>query len=654
MDQREELAALRRLAELEAKAGKAAPPAKVTGDQMRAFAGTGKKPVSGGMDALKGGASGLYTSLVSMAPQLMDGPLRTIRQAADVAGGIMDARQGRRPQLSPTATASPGAPGASATAGLAGQNYTPQTRGGRWAKTAGAMLPALAAPGTIPQRLLNVVGPTIGAEGSAEVVKAFGGGDQAQEFARMVGGTLGGVGVNVRAAPRRTAGPALPKADAEAMRYVNNVAGKTPLDSLRAAPGELLGAEALGQPGKAALGALSRRQGSTGDALKAEVSTRQLGRPGRLLDAFASTTGAHPEAAAGDLQKLVDAGRLKAAPLYEQAYAAGPIDTPALRSLSSRPSVKSALGKAVAIAAEEDISPMDLGLEVSPASGDLPEMIKITTPTAKTWDYVKRGLDDVMEGYRDKTTGKLVLDEKGRATLATLKALREELTTANPAYGKALAESGDYLSSETAFRDAGRDIFNTSLTERQLAARLGKLSESSREAYKAGIANRFYDLAQNGRLDPKVLKTGRVRAKLRMALGNEAADRLIQLSSQEGDMLAFERRYAPDANSVTQEMAAAQAEQDAMGGKGAQFLTDMFTQGPRRALGTQVRSGLDAIGPTRGMAPAIRDKAGEALMLSPDELAKALQAYRDQRPKGPPSLTISPDPRLVSLLTGRP
>ena len=627
---------------------RAASP-QATPDQMRAFAGRGRKPVSGPMDMLKGGVSGLYGSLASMAPPVFaDGPLRAVRQAADLVAAVQDMRAGKRPQVHPSETAAPASPLANLMIKAAGQDYTPETRGGRWAKTAGSMLPAVVVPGTMIQRGINVVAPTIGAEGAAEAVGALGGDENAQEMARMVGGFAGGLAGNVRPVARPNS---MPREDALAMRYVDKMAGNAPLDQVKAAPQEMFGAEALGQSGKRALGSLARREGATGEALNAEVSGRQLGRPGRLLDAFASVTGVHPDAAAGDLQKLVDVGRVKAAPLYEEAYAAGGVDTPKLRSLSGRPSVKAALKKAIGIAAEEDIQPHELGFEVS-TSGDGAEVVKITNPTAKTWDYVKRGLDDVMEGYRDKTTGKLVLDEKGRATLGTLKALREELIDANPAYGRALETSGDYLSSEAAFRDAGKDIFNSNLTERQFAERFARMSESSREAYKGGIANRFHDLAQNSRLDPKVLKTPRVRVKLQMALGNDEADRLIELAGHEGDMLAFERRYAPGAGSITSEMAAGQAEQDAMSGKGAEIINDVLRTGPKRAIGAQLGAAMEALGPTRGMPVGARDKAGQALMMSPAELAAAIQRYRDAQPKGLPQLKFAPDPRLVSLLTG--
>ena len=58
-------------------------------------------------------------------------------------------------------------------------------------------------------------------------------------------------------------------------------------------------------------------------------------------------------------------------------------------------------------------------------------------PTWQTLDYVKRGLDDVVESYRDKTTGKLVLDTEGKAVNDTLRTFISRVDDANPAYAEA-------------------------------------------------------------------------------------------------------------------------------------------------------------------------------------------------------------------------
>lgn len=485
--------------------------------------------------------------------------------------------------------------------------------------------------------------------------------------------------------PPRAAAPA--RAAEQGAAYVERVVGsaKATPETLTAAAGPKprTAAEALGKSGQVAVGALARRQGMTGDALATKVSERQLSRGDRMQQDFADAVGVSPEAAAGDLQGMVDKGRAAAAPLYEKAYAAGPIDSPHLMLLVERPSMRMAMSRAMRIAAEEGRDPAELGFRVAQrasegamtprvktergpmgepvevtsyerAPGDLSDIhVQVDKPTAQTWDYVKRGIDDVLNSYRDKTTGRLNLDEEGRAVLGTSRALRDELVNANPAYGEALGVSGDYLSAERAFKDGAKFVFNNQMTERQVSDHLARLSPSEVEAFKGGVANKIFDLSQNSKLDPKVLKTPRVQAKLRLALGDEAADRLIASAMDEGELLAFERRYSPAANSITADMQEAIAMQDE-GGAFSQMATDAMKnarQGPigmlTGALSGQIKN-LGATARTPGMSVAARDEAGKLLMLPPEVLAEILRARQASKP---PPVTA---PRVGSLTAGLP
>jgi hypothetical protein len=64
--------------------------------------------------------------------------------------------------------------------------------------------------------------------------------------------------------------------------------------------------------------------------------------------------------------------------------------------------------------------------------------IKMGVPNMRTLNVLKKGIDDILEGYRNPTTGKLVLDEYGRAVDMYRKSLVAELKKANPDYAKAL------------------------------------------------------------------------------------------------------------------------------------------------------------------------------------------------------------------------
>lgn len=129
--------------------------------------------------------------------------------------------------------------------------------------------------------------------------------------------------------------------------------------------------------------------------------------------------------------------------------------------------------------AEPPPSPDDYVGRPEPTS----EIAYQATPTAETWDYVKRGLDDVLETYRDKTTGKLVLDGEGRAVLQTLNELRGELVNLNPVYGEAL----DAYSGPAAMKDAlsaGQKAFSE--TGEELQRRFADLTAGEKEMYRLG------------------------------------------------------------------------------------------------------------------------------------------------------------------------
>jgi hypothetical protein len=115
-------------------------------------------------------------------------------------------------------------------------------------------------------------------------------------------------------------------------------------------------------------------------------------------------------------------------------------------------------------------------------------------PTLETWDYIKRGLDDELETYRDKTTGKLVLDGEGRKILGTLNELRGELVNLHPVYGKAL----DAYSGPAAMKDAlgmGRDALSEDAPD--LAKRFAEMTVGERQMYRLGALQALKDKLGN-------------------------------------------------------------------------------------------------------------------------------------------------------------
>jgi hypothetical protein len=185
---------------------------------------------------------------------------------------------------------------------------------------------------------------------------------------------------------------------------------------------------ALGDTGenmRGLLAASSRASGVGRTVVRDALETRQAGLADRITQHIERDLGpiANPHQVADE---LMTKARSEAGPLYDQAYAApGAAEfSQKVAPLLQRPSMKKALSNAYRIAQEEGEDPEALGLSkfkpsdspILDSSGkpmQVDEVQMSKAPTWKTLDYIKRGMDDVIEKYRDKTTGKLVLDMRG-------------------------------------------------------------------------------------------------------------------------------------------------------------------------------------------------------------------------------------------------
>jgi hypothetical protein len=164
------------------------------------------QPVDKWLDAGKSFLGGIGKTISQMAAQNAPGPpvLSMLKQAVDTADFIDSLVHGK---VTMPKVVQLGAPEAQVAETALGSRYTPQTRAGKAAQTAGMMAPAALAPGSATQRVVNVVAPTVGAEATAELVKALGGDEHAQDMGRTVGGIAGGLAGSVRTAPSEAPKP---------------------------------------------------------------------------------------------------------------------------------------------------------------------------------------------------------------------------------------------------------------------------------------------------------------------------------------------------------------------------------------------------------------------------------------------------------------
>lgn len=110
----------------------------------------------------------------------------------------------------------------------------------------------------------------------------------------------------------------------------------------------------------------------------------------------------------------------------------------------------------------------------------------------RLYDAVKRGYDEIVEGFRDKTTGKLVLNQYGNAVNGVRGVYTGELRSLFPRYGSALDAWGGPSRSMDALQ-AGADALKRS--PEQNAARLASMSENDQEFAKLGLAQTLRDIA---------------------------------------------------------------------------------------------------------------------------------------------------------------
>ncbi|MEJ7933681.1 hypothetical protein WG907_05320 [Sphingobium sp. AN558] len=159
--------------------------------------------------------------------------------------------------------------------------------------------------------------------------------------------------------------------------------------------------------------------------------------------------------------------------------------------------------------------------------------------TTQTLDYVKRGMDDILEAQRNPVTGRLDLNEAGRAQNGVLRALLGEVDTLNPAYGQARAayqgpmELRDALAAgKDAVRQPPRDV--QAIVARSSPAEM----EQSRLGYRVGLNDRANDMRHSSNPFEGVLGTPAAEQRLSTMYGDNfpGVTRLLRQRDMERDL----------------------------------------------------------------------------------------------------------------------
>jgi hypothetical protein len=477
--------------------------------------------------------------------------------------------------------------------------------------------------------------------------------------------------------------PHLNNAQAKGIEFIQRWAyhqGKS-VDDLIAYGSKMFGkpvmaAEAWGKRGMGFLKSLGSRAGATETSLEGQLTARQAGHVERAFDDVTDKLGISPETARGDLDAVVRQGQEESGPLYDAAYAAPPVLTPAMKHMMSAqetgPDIMAGMKHGIAIARAEHEVEMNNFLaktgEYAPggpkfghpapppwddnaygvigwrkvASPEHPPLMPFRPkfgsptvthlepiigpmPTWRAWDAAKRGLDHALEQYRDPVTKVLPLTKGTKP--AILNGLRETLVEhlrqANPAYGAALDRSGDYLSARQAFADGETMLFGTQradkITEAQFLDKLWKLPPAARQSMEGGVVNRIFNLIQTGKFKASMLATPRAQQKLQMLFGTERAKALTDRLTAEDEIMRNIKRLEPGIGGEHYD-------------ESRHFLSEIghgmmyWAVGMHHAAAFRLGGALKyLVGKSGMMSTEMRDIVGQLVMKTPEELADLMK-----------------------------
>jgi hypothetical protein len=366
------------------------------------------------------------------------------------------------------------------------------------------------------------------------------------------------------------------------------------------------------------------------------TQARRGGAPDRMAEAAEAGFGG---GAGSDFRVATDALRaeraVNAAPHYERAFRIQltPDEYGRIANFVEDPIGQEAFRRGIRIAELEGLRPGSAGFD--PAAygvtrGPDGQWIAAPgqTPNMRLMDAVKRGFDDIVEGFRDPTTGRLNLDQYGRAVNGARAAYRDELAGMFPPYRRALeAYSGPSQSLDAAGR--GRRAFTS---DRDVtAAGSDTLSPGDRDFFRLGAGRAFTDMTSDPARVPGVARRLLEDRQMQQRLGTiipDAARREALVAALRGETqtAAVDRAVSPRAGSQTARLQAAGDDMgvDPPGG----FLMSMLDAGARGGATGAASRGMAALYRRgQGINPSTADALAQRLF-SMDRAQNAATATR--------------------------
>ena len=328
---------------------------------------------------------------------------------------------------------------------------------------------------------------------------------------------------------------------------------------------------------------------------------------------------------AGTIDDLMTARQATAQPLYDKAYEASAW-SPRLQEFIADPIMKDGLKRGMnmlrleAVAAGKPFNPTALGVEID-AAGDV---ILRDVPNMRVLDAAKRGLDDILEKYRDGTTGKLNLTPEGRAIDQFRRSYLNVLDDLNPDYKTARAAWAGPTQSREAMT-LGRSILSedADITAKKIAS----LDPGDKEFFRAGVVKAIQDKIENTADGRNVVASffnkPALRNKLQAAFDSpQEFARFEAAMKREMDMAATNNMISPRAGSQTMRLlsGAEDMKTDPHVGPIANLLNLQFGTAAKQAMTSMLRPAQ------QGMNSSTADALAPLLFSqTPEETARVLR-----------------------------
>jgi hypothetical protein len=379
------------------------------------------------------------------------------------------------------------------------------------------------------------------------------------------------------------------------------------------------------------------RTGPGTDRAVTFLTERQEGQAGRIADDAAAGLGQSADDFFTRRQALVQQRSTTAQPLYERAFRiqVQPDEYARVARFVDDPIGQEALRKGLRVIELEHVAQ---GRQFDPAAFGVQrvngEFVPVDgqTPNMRLLDAVKRGFDEIVEGFRDSTSGRLNLNQYGRAVDSARAAYRNELAGMFPPYRRALeAWSGPSQSMDAMAR--GRNIFNMRDSEAAQAAVSVRRSPSEAEFFRLGVAQaiqeRIAGAPDGADAVKRIFGSAAKRALLRAAFPDDASfNRFVAQMRREDGMFRNAQFVSPRTGSQTQ---LRESDASEFGTDAALAVASGMLPG-RTVAGAVADFGRAGVARARGVTPQVADSLSRRLFnAETPEVVSTLRQLGQQR-----------------------